>query len=583
MKKSIFSKIFSSFCLIILTVSILILISSFFTIKQYYIKSLSNDLKRLSYSLKLNLIPTIEEKNYEKLDKKVKKIGKDINTRITIIAPNGKVLADSKKNPNLMENHGGRPEVIEALKKGFGRSLRYSTTMKKKMLYIATPIKSNGKLLGILRVSLFLKDINKLLNNLEIKIFLITLIIIFLSLFGAYIFSKNLSNPIKDLVSISKKIAKGDFSQKIILNRRDELGELSKSFNEMSEKLKTLFSDLKLKQEELNSIISSLEEGLLVLDKNGKVILYNESFKKIVKSEPYGKFWWEVLITPKINKLIKKVFKEKKNFSKEIEIDGKIFLVSFVFIPSKEEITILFHDITRFKKLEIIKKDFVSNVSHELRTPLTSIKGYVEVLEDEIKDKNHIYYLNIIRKNTERVINIVSDLLMLSELEEKGFLEKIEDVNLNEIVENVFKILRQKANEKNLRLTLDEREKIFIKGDSCKLEQMFINLIDNAIKYTEKGGVTVSLKKNEKVCIISIKDSGIGISKKHLDRIFERFYVVDKSRSKKLGGTGLGLSIVKHIVSIHGGKIEVKSTPGKGTEFKITLPLNFMGRDLKKN
>ncbi|RLE05479.1 MAG: PAS domain-containing sensor histidine kinase, partial [Candidatus Aminicenantes bacterium] len=262
---------------------------------------------------------------------------------------------------------------------------------------------------------------------------------------------------------------------------------------------------------------------------------------------------------------------EKKNLLEEIELNKKIFLCSFVFIPSKEELIIVFHDITEFKRLEKIKRDFVVNVSHELRTPLTAIKGYVETLEEEVEGEAK-RYLEIIKKHTERLINIVQDLLLLSELEEKGLSEAREDVDLKDMVEDVFKIFKQKAEEKNLKLSLVSENKPVVRGDPFKLEQMFINLIDNAIKYTEKGEVLVSLKRADKGVVVEVKDTGVGIPAEHLDRIFERFYVVDKSHSRKLGGTGLGLSIVKHIVLLHNGKIDVESKLGKGAKFTIVLP-----------
>ncbi len=573
MKRSLFFKIFSSFCLIILLFSILVLFFSFRTIRYHYINTLTLDLKNLAYALKLKVLPLIEKKDFKKLDSLAKEIGKDIKTRITIIAPSGKVLADSEKDPHFMENHSNRPEVKQAKTEGFGKSLRFSTTVKEEMLYVAIPIKSKEKFLGILRVSLFLKDINKLLNKLKIRIFGIVIFITFLSLLGAFSFSKNLSYPLKKLASASKKLAEGDFSVRVSFKRDDEIGELADSFNKMCEELKYLFDNLTLEQEELNSIISSLEEGLLVLDKNGKIVLFNENFKRFVQINPEGKFWWEVLRNPTISQLIEKAKEEKRISSQELELNEKVFLTSFVFMTSKEEMIIVLHDITEFKKLEKIKKNFVINVSHELRTPLTAIKGYVETLEEEVKGSAK-HYLEIIKKHTERLINIVGDLLLLSELEEKGLTQIKEKVNLEKIVKDIFKIFTQKAKEKGLELNLVCEGICVVKGDPFKLEQMFINLIDNAIKYTEKGGISVLLKRTNEEVIVKVKDTGIGIPKEHLDRIFERFYVVDKSRSKKLGGTGLGLSIVKHIVLLHNGKIDVKSTPGKGTEFIITFPIH---------
>ncbi|MCD6222045.1 HAMP domain-containing protein [bacterium] len=573
MKRSLFFKIFFSFCLIILSLSILVFFFSFRTIRYHYIDTLTLDLKNLAYALKLKVLPLIEEKDFKKLDSLAKEIGKNIKTRITIIAPSGKVLADSEKDPRLMENHNDRPEVKQSKEKGVGKSLRFSTTVKEEMLYVAIPIKSKEKFLGVLRVSLFLKDINKLLNKLKIRIFGIVIFITFLSLLGAFSFSKNLSYPLKKLALASKKLADGDFSARVIFKRDDEIGELADSFNKMCEELKYLFDNLTLEQEELNSIISSLEEGLLVLDKNGRIILFNENFKRFVQINPEGKFWWEVLRNPKIPQLIEKAKEEKRISSQELELNEKVFLTSFVFMTSKEEMIIVLHDITEFKKLEKIKKDFVINVSHELRTPLTAIKGYVETLEEEVKGSAK-HYLEIIKKHTERLINIVGDLLLLSELEEKELFQIKEKVDLEEIVKDIFKIFTQKAKEKSLELNLVCEGRCVIKGDPFKLEQMFINLIDNAIKYTEKGEVSVLLKRTDKKIIVKVEDTGIGIPKEHLDRIFERFYVVDKSRSKKLGGTGLGLSIVKHIVLLHNGKIDVKSTPGKGTEFIITFPIH---------
>ena len=574
MKKSLFFKFFFSFCLIILSLSTLVFVFSFRTIKHHYINTLSLDLKNLACTLKLKVLPLIEEKDFKRLDSLVKEIGRDIKTRITIIAPSGEVLADSEKNPEFMENHNDRPEVKQAKIKGSGKSLRFSTTVKEEMLYVAIPVKSKEKFLGVLRVSLFLKDINKLLNNLKNRIFGIVIFMTFLSLLGAFFFSKNLSYPLKELVSASKKLADGDFSARVSFKRKGEIGELAESFNRMSEELKRLFDNLTLKQEELNSIISSLEEGLFVLDKKGKIILFNKSFKRFVQINPEGKFWWEVLRNPEIAKLIEKVKKEKRISSKELALNGKVFLCSFVFIPSKEELIVVLHDITEFKKLEKIKKDFIVNVSHELRTPLTAIKGYVETLEEEIKGEAR-HYLKIIKKHTERLINIVQDLLLLSELEEKGLTQIKEKVNLEETAKNVFKIFEQKAKEKGLELNLICEGILVVKGDPFKLEQMFINLIDNAIKYTEKGEVSVFLKETNKEVIVKVRDTGLGIPKEHLDRIFERFYVVDKSRSRKFGGTGLGLSIVKHIVLLHNGRIEVKSSLREGTEFIITFPADL--------
>ncbi len=573
MKKTIFFKLFSSIFLLIVLLSGLIFVFSINTVKHHYINTFTYELKNLTDVLSPTVTTLVESVNLTDLNDLVKRIGKRINTRITVIAPDGKVLADSKENADSMENHRGRPEIREAIATGFGKSVRYSTTEMEEMLYVAIPMKSNGKLIGVLRTSLFLRDINTLLNSLRNRLLYSIVIITLLSLLVAFMISKNISSPIKELAEASKNLANGDFSTHLRLIRNDELGELAESFNIMSEKLKSVFDELTSKKEEFKSIISSLSEGLMVIDKTGKIILCNDSFKKIVSANPLDKFYWEILREPVLLNSIEKEIGESRHIADEIELNGKKYLFSFSSVPETEELIVILHDITKFKNLEKIKKDFIANVSHELRTPLTAIKGYLETMEDE-EGTEYKRYLDIVQRHTERLINIVNDLLQLSELEQKGIIGNLEKIDLKDTVENVFRIFKQKAEKKNIRLILDTPDSVFFYGDPFKLEQMFVNLIDNAIKYTESGNVTVSLNIRDKRVIINVSDTGIGIPERHLDRIFERFYVVDKSRSRRVGGTGLGLSIVKHIVLLHNGKIKVWSKRGKGTTFTITLPMS---------
>ncbi len=572
MKRSIFSDIFSGYFLIILLLSSLVLFFSFKTIRNYYIETLTTNLKNLGIAVEKDVKPLIDKAEFGQMDALVKRLGKKIHTRITIIRPDGLVLADSEKDPKTMENHKGRPEVKMALRGKTGKSLRFSVTVKQEMLYVALPIEKDGKITGIIRTSLFLKDINNLLATLKTKILQIVLLVVIFSLLIAFLFSRGLSQPIRKLATAAREVASENFDVRVSLRTNNELRELANSFNYMAEKIKALFTDISLKKEELNNIISSLQEGFLVLDKKGEIILCNDSFKKIAENDtPEGKLWWEVVRSAPLDELIKRGLEEKKNLIEEIALGEKIFLTSITFIPSMNEISLIFHNITEVKRLEKIKKDFVVNVSHELRTPLTAIKGFVETLDEEI-DTKHKHYLDILKKHTDRLINIVQDLLLLSKIEEKNVELNIEQVNLKSLIGDILVLFENKIKEKGLELNLALDDVPPIKGDAFKLEQMLINLIDNAVKYTDKGEIEISLEKEDKYVVIGIKDTGIGIPDKDIDRIFERFYVVDKSRSRKLGGTGLGLSIVKHIVLLHNGKIDVESTPGKSTKFTIRLP-----------
>jgi two-component system, OmpR family, phosphate regulon sensor histidine kinase PhoR len=575
MKKSIFLKIFGCFLLIIFILSGLILTFSFTAVKDYYIESTANHLKNLGLALEEQIKPFLEKNDIRELNALAKTLGGKIHTRITIVAPNGTVLADSEENPKLMVNHGTRTEIAQAMEGNTGRFLRESETLKKQMLYIALPVKNNDKILGVIRLSVFLKDINTIISHARIRILEISSLIIALSLLISIVFARSLSQPIKELSAVSRRIADEDFSARVFLKSGDELQELADSFNSMAARVKTLFDELTRQKEELDSIISSLQEGILVLDREEEIVLSNNSFRKIIGSDPAeGRPYWEYFRAPKFDELIKKTKDTKTNISEEISFNNKTFLCSATFLGAKEEIAVIFHDITNIRDLEKIKTDFVSNISHELRTPLTAIKGFVETLQDKVVSEENRHYLDIVGRNTDRLINIINDLLFLSELEEKSMELEPAEVDLKVLLESITRIFEQKLNEKSLSLHMDiSAELPLIKADPFKLEQMFINLIDNSIKYTEKGSIKISLKEKEGKIEIVIEDTGIGITNEHLSRIFERFYVVDKSRSKKLGGTGLGLSIVKHVVMLHNGFIDVKSTPGSGTKFIIELPL----------
>ncbi|MBN2189659.1 MAG: ATP-binding protein, partial [Candidatus Aureabacteria bacterium] len=315
--------------------------------------------------------------------------------------------------------------------------------------------------------------------------------------------------------------------------------------------------------------------GLLVLGADGKILLANQTFKKIIGAQDFkGRPYWEIIKEPDFAELVKLIVSERKNISKEIFLKNRTFLCNAAFLEAKDEIVIVFYDLTQIRELEKIKKDFVINVSHELKTPLTSIKGYVETLEEDPSEEN-LKYLGVIKRNTERLINIVKDLLVLAELEEGKEKFEFKKVNITGLAESLVKLFEPKAKAKNIKFKVQiPAKKIILTADSFKIEQMLINLMDNAVKYTDEGSVTVSLREDGQNAYIEIKDTGVGIKEGDIQRIFERFYVVDKSRSRTLGGTGLGLSIVKHIVLQHNGDIKVSSEPSKGTVFTVVLPYN---------
>lgn len=571
------SKIFAGYLLIIVILTGLILFFTYRNVSNQYVKSITDNLFKINTSLNFAVLEHFETNNLDKLDSYIKKLGKEINIRITIIDSLGNVIADSEHNPLTMENHRQRPELQPVFEgKQYGTAERYSTTVHKEMIYVAKPIFNSSKqFLGAIRVSIFRHDAKQLINKLNLEILQIALIVIVLSLFGVLAFARTLTKPINQISNASRKVAKGDFEVKINIKGRDEIYELAENFNNMTEKLKELFSEVVRQKDELNTIIKAIQDGIVAFDTTGKVLIANRGFCEIISNDDIlEKNIYEIIENESLYDIFKEILTNKSNFTKEISINKRHFICSANFIHTKREIVLLFHDITEFKKLEQLKKDFVVNVSHELRTPLTAIKGFIETLEDELQGKfNH--YIDIIKRHTNRLINIVQDLLMLSELEQPNTKLITAYVDLDIIIDNVLKIFEQKLKEKNLQIVVNYQKdypKLYL--DTFKMEQVFINLIDNAIKYSDSGTIEINCSYDDRFAYISVKDNGIGISKEDQERVFERFYIVDKSRSKKFGGTGLGLSIVKHIVLLHNGEITVESEKGKGTTFKIKLPLD---------
>ncbi len=574
MRKSIFTKAFGGHVLIILALSAMIVTLSFRVVRDYYIHRVTENLKNLGETMKEDICPCVVEGRYEELNAYARELGPKISTRITVIDPAGAVIADSEKNPLTMENHGNRPEVKRALQGHVGTFSRYSTTVKEDMVYVALPLRSESGIIAVLRLSRFEKDVSLLLSELKRKIIELAGVVMVFSLVIAFFFTRSLAKPIRDLRVAFQRVASGDFDVKLYITSQDETRELADSFNAMTDQIKALFIELSRQKDSLNSIIASVQAGLAVLDKSGKIVQSNKSFEKISRNPRVeGKFYWEAIRAARFGEVIKKATEEKKSLTGEVELNGRSYLCSATPLDARDETVVMVHDITEMKNIEKVKRDFVVNVSHELRTPLAAIKGFAETLEDDVSEDAR-RYVEVIKRNTDRLIYIIEDLLVLSELEEKGHEMTVEGVDLTRVIEHVARIFHQRLEQKNLTLDVSMSNELpLIKGDMFRLEQLFINLIDNAVKYTDKGGIMLAVIPREASVEIVVEDTGIGIRKEHLARIFERFYVVDKGRAKKLGGTGLGLSIVKHIVLLHRGEIQVESILGMGTKFIVTLPV----------
>jgi len=588
---SIFWKQFISSFLIIVLV---LFIFTFLVIGELnkYDKSLTKERLLTAANLSTQVLkPSLENPTIDEVQSVVSSLGENTGVRITVIDENGVVLGDSKKNPREMENHSERPEIKQALNNEIGESSRYSSTLQEEMFYVAVLHRDkNGKPQTIIRAALPLSIIQQALSPLESKVIYMGIALTILALLLSLAVSKTTTKSLAGIISISDELAKGNLNVEIpVSDSKGEIPKITKALNHMAQKLNEVFKQLSHEKNQLEAVLSAMSEGVMVVSEKGRIIIINNALKEMfnLADDPIQKPYWEVLRNRILIKLIDGVLENWKPNNKEVLYlypEEKYYLANAIPLnsPDKEIIVVMF-DITEFKKLENIKADFIANVSHELRTPLTAIKGYTETLEEEAfespQDQKH--FLSVIKRHADRLINIVSDLLVLSEVEGMDALSKenesndFEEVNIDEIIKSSLEALKTKASEKDLNVSFKSTQsEHIITANGFLLEQMFINLIDNALKYTpDHGKIGIEISSRDKELIVEIYDTGIGIPKESLPRIFERFYRVDKTRSRKMGGTGLGLSIVKHIVIIHGGKIEVQSEEEKGSRFIITLPI----------
>jgi two-component system phosphate regulon sensor histidine kinase PhoR len=398
----------------------------------------------------------------------------------------------------------------------------------------------------------------------------------------SYLVARSTVRPLRDLTDAFRRFSAGEFDVRVLLAKRGRIRELGDDFNKMAFNTKTLVAELRQQREALDAIVRSIQEGLAVVDNSGRIVLANASFRKLTGEQKVeGRYYWEVMREPDFVELVRSVTADNPTAVRQLEVAGRDFACSANYLPAAHQVVLTLHDNSEITRSAQMKKDFVQNVSHELRTPLTAIKGFAETMEATIDGDNRPY-LDAIVRNTDRLVSLVQDLLALSELEQRGSELQLEDLDLGEVAGQMLKLFEKAARDKGLALKLSASAWTgTLRADRFKLEQVFTNLLDNAIKYTEKGEVEITLSRDSGVerdasgigrVVIEVRDTGPGIAPEHLPRLFERFYVVDKGRSRQLGGTGLGLSIVKHIVLLHGGDVAVRSTPGAGTTFRITLP-----------
>lgn len=506
--------------------------------------------------------------------------GNDI--RVTVVGRDGTVLGDSSTDWRTMESHRDRPEIIDALNSGWGWSERYSSTLKVKMLYVAVYNKDTQT---FLRTAMPLYELQNIYWIFAAFILASILVSLALAALLAKRTSRLLSQPIVSLAEMTNEIAAGNYSITALKSGDPEFVELSNGLMRLAHDLGTHVSALENSNTQLTTVLASISEGLVALDGECRLLFTNNAACIILAldkpGESIGRKASEVIHSKAVVDLLEDCLKERRRISTEINLPaGSLLLQASAspMLPPAEGCILLLVDITQLRKLENMRRDFVANVTHELRTPLTSIRGYVETLQagalsnEELSKK----FLQIIEIESERLSNLINDLLYLSEIESSNQDTGIRRFRLADIAVSVVEMLEFTASSRGVTLECSIGDDIYLEANPDRIKQLLLNLADNAVKYNQEGGdVLLSAGRTHGLVRISVKDTGIGISEEHVSRIFERFYRVDRGRSRSMGGTGLGLSIVKHIVDLYRGNIRLISETGKGSEFIIELPIKY--------
>jgi two-component system phosphate regulon sensor histidine kinase PhoR len=581
--------IFPSYLLITIVAVTAVSWYSFDAVRRFYLEETAAALTARARLLEERARPLTARSDADALDSLAKELGAAVSTRITVIAPNGVVIADSEEDPAVMDNHGDRPEIVQAMTGEVGRSSRYSYTLETSMMYVAVPISAETGIAGVVRTAVPLTAVEDQLRTIRTRIALAALLLLALSAVVSLAVSRRIARPLHQMQLGAERFAKGDLEHTVPVPDSAEFASLAESLNTMATELDERIRAVVQQKAEQEAVFAGMTEGVVAVDREGRIITLNRAAARMFGIEPdtaRGRAMQEVIRSTGLHEIAGAALDGEGPIERQMAVGGPderiIEAHAAPLRTDGQEISgavIVLNDVTKLHRLENVRKDFVANVSHELRTPITSIKGFVETLRDGLDGDagQNARFLEIIAKHVDRLNAIIEDLLYLSRIE-----EDTEQTNIVLEHHPVADLLRQTidtcvaaAAQKSVEVRLSADESLTARVSWQLMGHAIANLLDNAIKYSDAGGVVdVEAAGDGGEVVISVRDHGTGIAEEHQSRIFERFYQVDKSRSREMGGTGLGLSIAKHIVHAHGGTIAVQSILNQGSTFSIHLPAN---------
>lgn len=557
------------------------------TLHDFHITQIRQNLIVQAHLVVDRVTGKLDAKNSAELDLLSKHLGELTGTRITLILPDGKVIADSEELIYRMDNHAGRPEIAAALSGVTGVSTRFSQTLQQTLMYVAVPVYSGKKIAGSVRTALSIATIEEARAATHRKIIVASGgIAIIAALFSLWL-ARRISQPLESMRRGAERFALGEFDTHLTLSSGVvELTALSGALNNMAGQLEQRFQSIKNQRNELDAVLSSMIEAVIAVDRDEHILRLNPAAARLfgVQQHPaINRPVQEVLRKATLQQFIRETLAAEEPLERDLTllVDGverHLQTRGTALKNSRNErigALIVISDVTRLRRLENLRRDFVANVSHELKTPITAIRGWAETLRHN-DPETHEKAIDVILRQSDRLNDIFNDLLDLSRLEEEQERSAIalQPVLLPTIFESVVTARSVELREKDLVAVVQCDPRLKVNCNPLMLEQAVANLLGNAIKYSPAGRrIILSAERSAEQIVITVEDFGCGIPNEHLPRLFERFYRVDPARSRALGGTGLGLAIVKHIAQIHGGSVEAQSSVGEGSTFSIILPI----------